>query len=174
MLSLVIMGCVMTTTVSAVQPPFRPPEFPWPSGEEINPGTNDNVIYQSDASFIVRFWTYYVDETEPVDELELFPEPIRVQVWFQSPSGDVCEIKLSRSVIGNGLNAPPPFVGPTYLWYVYFEPYHFEPGVYRTLVWYTCKNPDNPSERMTVWNTEPGPGYGVPLRFFGSLTVLAG
>ena len=178
MLSLVMLGCGMTTAVSAVKPPFLPPTFEgypgYPDAVRLFPILVGNEIYQSDASFFVQFWIYYVDPAEPVDETELFPQPVRVQAWIRSAGGDWCEIDLMRNSIGNGHLAAPVYVGPAYLWYAYFEPYTFDVGVYETHILYTCKNPDKPNERMVCWNTEPGPNYHDPLDFYGTLTVLAG
>ena len=169
-IGLIMLGFGMVTAVSAVKPPFRPPTIsPYPDAVWIEPGLYDNVILQSDASFITKFWTYYVDPEEPVDETALFPQPIRCQVWIDGE-----EIKLSRSAIGNGHIPDPHYVSPVYIWYAYFEPGYFSVGEHQTHVTYTCKDPNNSAGRMVVWNTLPGPGYGVPLDFDGLLTVLDG
>ncbi|MFW9909986.1 MAG: hypothetical protein ACFFEF_15570 [Candidatus Thorarchaeota archaeon] len=179
-LSLVMLGCGLTTTVSAVKPPFMPPGFEGypghPDALRVFFAWDGNVIHSSDPTFILSGWAYYVDEAEPVDETELFPQPIRFQAWIKSSSGDWCEIKLSRHSIGNAaaIFGDPHFVGPLYRWYAYFEPYTFDAGVYETHVTYTCKDPNNPSERMVCWNTLPGPDYGRPLDYYGLLTVLDG
>ncbi|MHA2395276.1 MAG: hypothetical protein ACXAC0_01095 [Candidatus Thorarchaeota archaeon] len=178
-IGVVMLGFGLIAAVDAVKPPFMPPDFDpypgYPDAVRIRPGLVGNWIYQSEASFIMQPWVYYVDEAEPVDERELFPQPIRVQVWIKSSSGDWCEIKLSRNAVGNGHLINPYFVGPVYLWYAYFEPGYFAVGEYETHVQYTCKNPDNPSERMFCWDTDPtSPTYGMDLNFYGSLTVLDG
>ncbi len=179
-IGLVMLGFGLITAVEAVKPPFMPPRFDgypgYPDAYRIFPGWDGNEIYRSEASFVLHSWAYYVDPEEPVDETELFPQPIRVQVWIKSSGGDWCEVKLSRNSWGNAAAVwgDPHFVGPNYRWYAYFEPYYFDAGVYETHVTYTCKDPDNPSQRMVCWNTIPGPDYGTPLDFYGLLTVLDG
>jgi hypothetical protein len=178
-IGVVMLGFGMIAAVDAVKPPWLPPDFQgypgYPDAVRLWPGLEGNWIYESEASFIVQGWGYYVDEAEPVDEKELFPQPIRVQVWIRpadSSDDDWCEVELSRNAIGNGHIANPHFVGPFYLWYAYFEPGYFAVGEYETHVLYTCKDPNNPRERMTCWNTEPGPNYMQPLDFYGSLSVF--
>jgi hypothetical protein len=177
-IGVVMLGFGMIAAVDAVKPPYMPPTFEgypgYPDAVRIRPGLVTNEIYKSDASFILQIWVYYVDPAEPVDERELFPQPIEVLVEYRlaGSNGDWFEVKLSRNSVGNGHLTNPYFVGPVYLWYAYFEPGYFDVGEYETHVKYTCKDPNNPSERMVCWDTAPGPNYGTPIDFYGSLTVL--
>jgi len=176
-IGLVMLGFGMITAVQAVKPPFIPPAFygypGYPAAVRIFASWDGNVMYESDASFVVSGWTYWVDET--VDETELFPQPLRVQLFIKDSGGDWCEIELSRNAYGAGHIQNPNFVGPAYLWYAYFEPGYFDAGVYETNIQFTCKDPDNPSERMFCWDTDPeSPTFGMDLNWFGLLTVLEG
>lgn len=187
-ISLVMLGCGMTTAVSAVKPPFMPPAYEgypgYPDAAIIVPSfvidSNPyypNRFYESDASFIIAGWVYYVDPLEPVDERELFPQPIRIQVWIKSPGGDWSEVKLSRYALGNAADIydDPHYVGPILRWYAYFEPYTFDVGVYETHISYTCKDPDNPSQRMFCWDTDPtSPTFGQDLNWYGTFLVQEG
>lgn len=179
-IGLVMLGFGMITAVSAVKPPHMPPDYYWypgyPDAAYIFLSADDNVIYKSEASFVMAGWVYYVDPAEPVDERELFPQPIRIQIWFKISGGDWCEIKLSRYAVGNAaaVYGDPHYVGPIFRWYAYFEPGYFDVGVYQTHIQYTCKDPNNPTERMVCWNTEPGSNYHDPLDWYGVLTVLDG
>jgi hypothetical protein len=179
-IGVVMLGFGMIAAVDATKPPFLPPDYDgypgYPDAVRIFPGWDGNWIFESEACFILQGWVYYVDEAEPVDETELFPQPIRVQVWIRpaGSNGDWSEVKLSRNAVGKGHLINPYFVGPVYLWYAYFEPGYFDVGEYETHLLYTCKDPNNPSERITCWNTEPGPNYGTPLDFYGLLTVYEG
>ncbi|MFX1415961.1 MAG: hypothetical protein ACFFC0_04065 [Promethearchaeota archaeon] len=178
-IGMAILGFGLITAVEAVKPPFMPPEYlgypGYPDAVRIWPGWDGNVIYESDASWVLSGWAYYVDEAEPVDERELFPPPITVQLFIRSSGGDWCEIKLSRHAFGNAKSIDPHFVGPIHRWYAYFEPGYFDVGEYETNIQFTCKNPDNPKERMFCWDTDPtSPTYGMDLNWFGMLTVLDG
>ena len=173
-----MLGFGLITAAQAVKPPFQAPNFEgypgYPDAVRLFVGFEGNEIHQSDASYLVQFWTYYVDEAEPVDETELFPQPIRVQVSIRSEGGEWCEIELSRNAIGNG-HLGEHWVGPVYIWYAYFEPGSFDVGFYETHLEYTCKNPDNPSGRMYCWDTDPeSDTYLMDLNFYGSLNVLEG
>ncbi|MFW9944132.1 MAG: hypothetical protein ACFFB7_03975 [Candidatus Sifarchaeia archaeon] len=171
-IGMAILGFGLITAVEAVKPPFMPPGYygypGYPDAVRIWPGWDENVIYESEASWVLSGWTYWIDET--VDETELFPEPIRVHLWIGGQ-----EIKLSRHAFGNAKAIDPHFVGPVHRWYAYFEPYTFEPGVYETHIYYTCKDPDNPRERMLCWDTDPeSPTFGMNIDWYGWLTVLDG
>ncbi|MFW9976176.1 MAG: hypothetical protein ACFFDQ_12970 [Candidatus Thorarchaeota archaeon] len=175
---LVMLGCGLVTSVSAVKPPFHKPRYDpqpgYPDAVMIIPGFVYNPSYpkpwcywnimdRSDASFILVGWFNWVDEM--VDERELFPQPIKIQVWIKSVDSDVwCEVKLSRTAVGNAHLEDwlrpeylPYAYGPIRQWYAYFEPNHFAAGEYDSHILITCKDPDNPSERMTCWDTSVGP-----------------
>jgi hypothetical protein len=173
------MGFGFISAVDADKPPFMPPDYyfvpGYPDANNANgrifpgyvydtlpspPYPRFNVFDQSDVSFINQIWIYWEIE------LDLFPQPIQVDVWVRpAGSGDDAwiEVKLSRHSIGVGnLEGVIPdswldiVSGPFYEWYVYFDPGYWEPGEYETHLQYTCKNPDNPSQRMIVWDTVTG------------------
>lgn len=155
-----ILGLGFITSVEAVKPP--PPDG-FPDATRIFPGREDNDIHESEASYIMNGWYYYVGPDW--DDKEAYPQPIDFQAWI-----DGKEVKLSRNSIGNGNLAdtliPPEnveyAVGPLFQWYAYFEPYTFDPGVYVTRALWTCKDPNSPSDRIEV------------LEVWGFLNVLEG
>ena len=163
-IGVVMLGFGLIAAVDAVKPP------PYEDAIRIHRFV-PTTIHESDASFFWNGWVYMVEPG--YDETELFPQPIRFQLWI----GDY-EIKLSRYAVGHGeleetgLFEPwklPYLVGPLRCWYAYFEPGYFDVGEYQTHIKWTCKDPDSPSNRIVI----DYPGVG-PLEFWGLLTVQEG
>ncbi|MFX1415960.1 MAG: hypothetical protein ACFFC0_04060 [Promethearchaeota archaeon] len=154
-----ILGLGLVTAVEAVKPP---PLGGYDDATPIYMGWDENVIYESEASYVMAGWFYYV--SPDWNDKEMFPQPIDIDMWI---GGE--EVKLSRVSIGHGnLDDiwwwPPDnheyAVGPLFRWYAYFEPYTFDPGVYELRILWTSKDPDSPSDRMDAGE------------FSGLLTVL--
>ena len=192
-LGVVILGFGYISTADATKAPFMPPDYyfvpGYPDANNANgriypgyvydtlpspPYPRFNVFDQSDVSFINQIWIYWEIE------LDLFPQPIKVDVRVRpAGSGDDAwvDVKLSRHSIGCGnLEGVIPdswldiVSGPFYEWYAYFEPGYWEVGEYETHLQYTCKDPDNPSQRMIVWDTVTG----ELLDYYGMFLVLDG
>ncbi len=174
-IGVVMMGFGFISAVDADKAPFMPPDYYWVPGYPDASNTNGrifawytydplagpwNIFEQSDVTFFYTTWVYWEIE------LDIFPQPIDVDLWIRpAGSGDDAwvEVKLSRHSVGHGnLEGVIPddwldiVAGPFYEWYVYFEPGYWDVGEYETHFQYTCKNPDNPSERMIVWDTVSG------------------
>lgn len=188
-IGVVMMGFGFISAVDADKPPFMPPDYyfvpGYPDASNVNgrifPGyVYDplegpwNIFEKSDVSFIMQGWVYWEIE------LDLFPQPIQVHVWIRpADAGEDAwvEVKLSRMAVGHGnlqYVLPPEWldvvVGPLYRWYAYFEPNYWDVGEYETHLQYTCKDPDNPSERMVVWDTVTG----ELLDYYGMFLVQEG
>lgn len=193
-IGVVMMGFGFISAVDADKPPFMPPDYyfvpgypdAWNGNGRIFTGyvydtlpsppyPRFNVFEQSVVSFILEGWVYWEIE------LDLFPQPIQVHVWVR-PSGasdDAWdEVKLSKVARGHGNLedwVPPEWLdgrlaGPMYHWYTYFEPGYWDVGEYETHVQYTCKDPDNPRQRMVVWDTVTG----ELLDYYGMFLVVDG
>ena len=193
-LGVVIMGFGFISTADATKAPFMPPDYYFvPGHPEANyangcifpgyvygtlpspPYPLYNIFNQSEVSFIYQTWVYWRVE------LDLFPQPLQVQVWVRpADAGDDAwvEIELERHSVGHGrLEGMVPddwldgrLVGPLFQWYAYFEPGYWDVGEYETRLLYTCKDPDNPSERMVIWDTVTG----ELLDYEGMFLVLDG
>ncbi|MFW9805422.1 MAG: hypothetical protein ACFFFK_01675 [Candidatus Thorarchaeota archaeon] len=190
-LGVVMMGFGFISAADADKAPFMPPDYYFvpdhPEANNVNgrifPGyVYDetagpwNIFEQSDVSFIFQTWVYWIVE------LDIFPQPIQVHVWVrEAGAGDDAwsEVKLSRHSAGCGnwedwLDPswldPVIVSGPLYMWYAYFEPGYWNVGAYETHLQYTCKNPDNPRERMIVWDTVTG----ELLDYYGMFLVTDG
>jgi hypothetical protein len=151
-----ILGFGLISTVEAVKPP---PRGGYPDAVRIFP-VSPNTIYESDASYFLIAWYYYV--SPEWNDKELFPQPVEFQFWIGNN-----EVKLSRHAIGHGeLDElfPPEELqyieGPLFRWYAYFEPYTFDVGVYDTHAMWTFKDPNSPSDRQV-------------FEGWGQLTVLS-
>ncbi len=185
-LGVVIMGFGFISAVDADKPPFMPPDYYFVPGHPESNNINGrifayytydpeagpwNIFDESAVSFFYTSWVYWEVE------LDIFPQPIQVHLWIrEAGAGEDAwdDIKLDRHSVGHGnLEGVVPdewldiVAGPYYEWYVYFDPGYWEPGEYETHMQYTCKNPDNPSERMVVWDTVTGD----PLDFYGMFLV---
>ncbi|MFX1441576.1 MAG: hypothetical protein ACFFFD_15135 [Promethearchaeota archaeon] len=143
MLSLTVLGFNLIADVSAGGGQVPNGTF---AGAERIFYSGETTICESDASY------YVIDMLWFVDDWDEFPVPVDVELYIGS-----MEIKLYRFAIGRG-NLPPGWEdflkGPAYLWYAYFEPYHFAPGEYTVCTIKTCKNPDSPSERKLIGSWE--------------------
>ena len=96
-IGLVILGFGLISAVEAGKPP---PPGGYPDAERILLW-DYNVIDRSDASYVLAGWVYWVEPG--YDETELFPQPIRVQMWITEDGSETeTEIKLSRHAVGNG------------------------------------------------------------------------
>lgn len=155
-----ILGLGLITAVEAVKPP---PPGGLPDAVRMWPGWDGNEIYESEASYFMPGWVYWVEEGW--DETKLFPQPLDVHVWIEG-----VEIDLKRYAVGHGILDrtgafwPEEFEylkGPLFRWYAFFEPYYFNVGQYETHVKWSFKNPDSPSDR-------------IYLEGWGSITVLEG
>jgi hypothetical protein len=191
-IGVVMLGFGLISAVDAEKPPFMPPDYyfvpgypdAWNGNGRIfagyvydtlpsPPWPRFNVFDHSVVSFIYTTWVYWEEE------LDLFPQPIKVLVEIRPEgSGEDAwvEVKLSRHSVGHANLegfVPPEWldgrlVGPLYQWYAYFEPDYWDPGEYETHVQYTCKDPNNPGERMIIWDLESGDF----LDFYGMFLVL--
>ncbi|MHA2140750.1 MAG: hypothetical protein ACXADC_13440 [Candidatus Thorarchaeota archaeon] len=171
-IGMAILGFGFITAVEAVKPP---PLGGYPDAERIWLW-DYNVIEKSDASYVLGGWVYWVEPG--YDETELFPQPIRIQMWITEDGSETeTEIKLSRHAVGHGQldewgflpEELPYLVGPMYRWYAYFPPGYFDVGEYQTHIRYTCKDPDNPRNRIVVVD----PFWG-PIDWYGWLSVQDG
>jgi hypothetical protein len=192
-LGVVMLGFGFISTADATKAPFMPPDYyfvpGYPDANNANgrifpgyvlgtlpspPYPLFNLIDRSQVSFIYQTWVYWIIE------LDIFPQPIKVQVWVrESGAGDDAwvELKLERHAVGCGHYEEWLYPswwdivsGPIYQWYAYFEPYYWDVGEYETHLLYTCKDPDNPGERMVVWDTVSG----EYLDYYGMFQVVDG
>jgi len=141
-----ILGFGLISTVEAIKPP---PPGGYPDAVRILP-TGVHTIHESDASYFLIAWYYWVEPG--YDETELFPQPLEFRLWIGNN-----EIKLSKHAFGHGeldeIFTPEELqhiVGPLFRWYAYFEPYTFDAGVYDTHVTFSCKNPESPREKIVL------------------------
>jgi len=157
-----ILGLGFITAVEAVKPP--PPDG-FPDATPLYFGWDLNEIYQSEASYVMTDWVYWVEEG--YDETKIYPQPIDVHMWI-----DGVEIDLKRCAVGHGnLDSalPPEYLpyltylkGPLFRWFAYFEPYYFDIGQYKTHLIVSFKDPDSPSDRI------------IYIDWYGLITVLPG
>jgi len=156
-----ILGLGFITAAEAVKPP--PPDG-FPDATPLFFGWDGNEIYESEASYVMTDWVYWVEEG--YDETKIYPQPIDVHMWI-----DGVEIDLKRCAVGHGnLDSVgeidpswlPYLKGPLFRWFAYFEPYYFDVGQYETHIILSFKDSDSPSERI------------IFIDWYGLITVLSG
>jgi hypothetical protein len=154
-----ILGLGFITAARADKPPKA---NGFPDATPLYVEWDGNEIHQSEASYLITGWVYWVEEG--YDETKLYPHPIDAHLWI----GDV-EIDLQRYAVGHGnLDSlvPPEWLpylkGPFFGWFAYFEPYYFDVGQYDIHTTLSFKNPDSPS------------GDRIYFDYWGLVTVLPG